>query len=79
MVDNPLPRPQPQVNLTPGRVAQGFGTIIAMIGTPASAPKPRGKSPGWQKGKVRKRKIRYPLVKKGKGRARKPEKSEARE
>ncbi len=68
MVDNPLPWQKPQVNLTLGRVAQGFGTIIAMIGTPASAPKPRGKSPGWQKGKVRKRKIRYPLVKKGKGR-----------
>ncbi len=67
MVDNPLPRPQPQVNLTPGRVAQGFGTIIAMIGTPASAPKPRGKSPGWRKGKIRAKKIRYPIVKKGKG------------
>lgn len=67
MVDNPLPWQKPQVNLTPGRVAQGFGTIIAMIGTPASAPKPRGKSPGWQKGKIRTKKLRYPLVKKGKG------------
>ena len=38
-----------------------------MIGTPASAPKPRGKSPGWQKGQIRAKKIRYPIVKKGKG------------
>ena len=68
MVDNPLPWQKPQVNLTPGRVAQGFGTVIAMIGTPASAPKPRGKSPGWQKGKIRTKKLRYPLIKKGKGR-----------
>lgn len=68
MVDNPLPWQKPQVNLTPGRVAQGFGTIIAMIETPASAPKRRGKSPGWQKGKIRTKKLRYPLVKKGKGR-----------
>ena len=64
MVDNPLPWQKPQVNLTPGRVAQGFGSIIAIIGTPASAPKPRGKSPGWQKGRIRPTKIRYPLVKK---------------
>ena len=68
MVDSPLPWQKPQINLTPGRVAQGFGRVIATIGTPASAPKPRGKSPGWQKGKVRTKKIRYPLVKKGKGR-----------
>ncbi|MEM7591380.1 MAG: NF041680 family putative transposase [Cyanobacteria bacterium P01_A01_bin.83] len=68
IVDRPLPWQKPQINLTPGRVAQGFGTVIATLGTPASAPKPRGKSPGWQHGKVRKKKIRYPLVKKGKGR-----------
>ena len=68
MVDEPLPWQKPQANLTPGRVAQGFGTIIAMIGTPASAPKPRGKSPGWEKGRIRTKKRRYPIVKKGKGR-----------
>ena len=68
MIDHPLPWQKLQVNLTPGRVAQGFGTIIAMIGTPASAPKPRGKSPGWQKGKIRTKKTRFPIVKKGKGR-----------
>ena len=68
MVDNPLPWQKPQVNLTPGRVAQGFGTVIATIGTPASAPQPRGKSPGWSKGRLRAKKIRYPIVKKSLGR-----------
>lgn len=67
IVDNPLPWQKPQVNLTPGRVAQGFGTVIAIVGTPARPPKPRGKSPGWQKGRVRAQKKRYPIVKKGKG------------
>ena len=68
MVDNPLPWQKAQINLTPGRVAQSFGTVIATIGTPASAPKTRGKSPGWQKGKIRTKKIRYPIVKKSNGR-----------
>ena len=67
IVDNPLPWQKPQVNLTPGRVAQSFGTVIATIGTPTRFPKPRGKSPGWQKGKIRPKKIRFPIVKKGKG------------
>ncbi len=78
-VDNPLPWQKPQVNLTPGRVAQSFATVIARIGTPARFPKPRGKRAGWQKGKIRTKKIRFPLVKKGKGKARKSEKSQRRE
>ncbi|MCZ8240583.1 MAG: transposase [Microcystis sp. LE19-131.1A] len=64
--DNPLPwqKPQPLEKLTPGRVAQGFAGLLAVIGTPAKPPKPRGKSPGWEKGKKRKKKPRYPVVKK---------------
>ena len=64
--DSPLPwqKPLPQASLTPGRVAQSFGTILAVIGTPAVSPKPRGKSPGWPKGKKRTAKIYYPVVKK---------------
>jgi hypothetical protein len=64
--DNPLPwqKPQPLEKLTPGRVAQGFAGLLAVIGTPAKPPKPRGKSPGWEKGKKRKKKTRYPVVKK---------------
>jgi hypothetical protein len=50
--------------LTPGRVAQAMGGVFAVIGTPTSAPKPRGKSPGWQPGKKRHRKNPCPIVKK---------------
>ena len=65
--DNPLPwqKPQEAEAMTPGRVAQGIGGVLALLGTPASPPKPRGKSPGWPKGKKRAEKPRYPVVKKG--------------
>ena len=68
--DNPLPwqKPQPKEKLTPGRVAQSFNGLLAAIGTPSKLPKPRGKSSGWQKGKIRTKKTRFPIVKKGKGR-----------
>ena len=64
--DNPLPwqKPQPPEKLTPGRVAQSFPGVLAAIGTPAHTPKPRGKSPGWETGKKRNKKPRYPVVKK---------------
>ena len=64
--DNPLPwqKPQPAGHLTPGRVAQAFGAILAVIGTPACEPKLRGKSLGWPKGQKRTPKIHYPVVKK---------------
>jgi hypothetical protein len=62
------------VKLTPGRVAQSFGSILAVLGTPARPPKLRGKSPGWIRGKQRQRRIRYPVVKKGFSRARKTDK-----
>jgi len=64
VTDNPLPWQKSQDNLTPGRVAQAMGGVFAAIGTPTSAPKPRGKSPGWQPGKKRHRKNRCPIVKK---------------
>jgi len=65
--DNPLPwqKPQGAKEMTPGRVAQGMGGVLAVLGTPARPPKPRGKSPGWPKGKKREAKPRYPVVKKG--------------
>jgi hypothetical protein len=62
--DHPLPWQKPQVHLTPGRVCQSIGAVLAVIGTPAQPPKPRGKSPGWPTGRVRKRRQRYPVVKK---------------
>lgn len=67
VVDKPLPwqKLYPASKLTPGRVAQSFGGVLAIIGTPAREPKPRGKSPGWLKGKKRRKRTRYPVVKKG--------------
>ena len=63
-----LPWQKPLTNLTPGRVAQSMFPLLVKIGTPAVAPKRRGNSPGWPTGLKRTPKIRYPVVKKGKGR-----------
>lgn len=65
VADKPLPWQKTQAALTPGRVKQGFGGILAQIGTPARAPKARGKSPGWPKGRRRRAAPRYAVVKKG--------------
>jgi hypothetical protein len=62
--DHPLPWQKHQLDLTPGRVAQGFPALLAAIDTPAGDPKPRGKSPGWPKGQPRQKRNRYPVVKK---------------
>jgi hypothetical protein len=66
VVDKPLPWQKPQPLLTPGRVRQSFGSLLAQIGTPTRAPKPRGKSLGWPTGKVRRRAERQPIIKKTK-------------
>jgi hypothetical protein len=66
VVDKPLPWQKAQTLLTPGRVRQSFGSGLAQIGTPTRAPKPRGKSKGWPKGKVRQRAERHPIIKKSK-------------
>ncbi len=63
--DKPLPWQKSQSELTPGRVAQGMGGVLAVIETPALPPKPRGKSPGWPTGQPRQPRTRYPVVKKG--------------
>jgi hypothetical protein len=62
--DNPLPWQKTAPKLTPGRVAQSIGAILAVIHTPAKPPKPRGKSPGWKPEQTRQRRINYPVVKK---------------
>ncbi|MDJ0677796.1 MAG: NF041680 family putative transposase [Calothrix sp. MO_167.B42] len=64
VTDNPLPWQKSLDKITPGRVAQAMGSILAVIGTPARSPKPRGKSPGWKTGQPRQRRNRYPIVKK---------------
>jgi len=63
--DMPLPWQKPQTRLTPQRVRQSLKPIFALIGSPARAPKQRGKPPGWPNGKPRTPKQRYKVVKKG--------------
>jgi hypothetical protein len=46
-----------------------MAALLAAIGTPAPAPKPRGKAPGWRPGRVRQRKKRQAVVKKGRKKA----------
>ncbi len=77
--DNPHPwqKPQPKEKLTPGRVTQSFSGLLAVIGTPAKPPKPRGKSPGWKKGKKRNKRPHYPTVKKTVTRQKKAKKKAA--
>ena len=74
VAQRPLPWQKSQTKLTPGRVAQSFGSILALLGTPAQPPKLRGKSPGWISGRKRRPRIRYPVVKKGFSQTRKPHK-----
>ena len=62
--DSPLPWQKASPNLSPGRTANAFAQVLAVIGTPAPAPKLRGKSPGWTPGQPRSRRIRYPTVRK---------------
>jgi len=64
--DNPLPWQPAQEKLTPERVLQGLGGLFQQIGTPATAPQPRGKSPGWSTGRKRTRLKRHQVVKKTK-------------
>ncbi len=69
VTDQPLPWQNRSTKLSPGRVAQAMPGVIAVIGTPAQPPKPRGKSPGWTPGQPRLSKTRYPVVKKSASRS----------
>jgi hypothetical protein len=60
-------------SLTPGRVAQSLFSLLIEIGTPASSPKTRGKSPGWKTGRKRGKKRTYPIAKKSYSRSKKSE------
>jgi hypothetical protein len=46
----PWEHPRPDGLVTPGQVQRHFTGILVRVGTPARAPRPRGKSPGRQKG-----------------------------
>ena len=72
VAQRPLPWQKSQTKLTPGPMDQSFGSILALLGTPAQPPKLRGKSPGWISGGKRRPRIRYSVVKKGFYRSIKP-------
>lgn len=61
--DQPLPWQKPLAKQTPGRVANAFAAIVARIGSPATSPKPRGKSSGWPTGTPRTPRPRFPTIK----------------
>lgn len=52
--------------VTPRQVRRCMPAILAQLGTPTSAPKVRGKAPGWSKGTPRKRSARFAVIKKPK-------------
>lgn len=60
----PWERPLPAGSLTPTRVLRSFASLLPLLGTPARAPKPRGRSPGRPKGSLSGPARRYPAVKK---------------
>ena len=60
----PWEKPLPQKRLTPMRVLRAFCGLLPSLGTPASAPKPRGRSPGRPRGSFSGRAKRYPATKK---------------
>ena len=67
----PLPwqiyiKTDPSARISPSKVQQAWNRITSQLGTPAPAPKPRGKSPGRQFGQTQPLRPRFPVVKKGK-------------
>lgn len=57
-------RPRDPAKLTPCRVRRGFRGLRAILGTPASPPKPTTAGPGRPKGTRKPPRTRYPVVKK---------------
>lgn len=60
----PWERPLALGTLTPARVRRALSALLPMVGTPAKAPKPCGRSPGRPMGSRSGRAIRYPALKK---------------
>lgn len=58
----PWERPLSPQCLTPARVRRAFSALLPMLGCPAKAPKPCGRSPGRPKGKRSGRATRYPAI-----------------
>jgi len=63
-----LPWENPRRPLSPRQVRRVLARIIAQEGTPATAPRPRGKSPGRAYGAVVRRAPRHPVIRKGSAR-----------
>ena len=61
-------QPDSEARISPSKVQQDWNRIISQLGTPAAAPKPRGKSPGRQLGQTQTARTRFSVVKKGKSR-----------
>ncbi|MFN3742403.1 MAG: transposase, partial [Anaerolineales bacterium] len=51
-----------QLGTIPQRVRQSLKPIFVLIGSPARAPKRRGKPPGWPKGRPRAPKTRQKVA-----------------
>jgi DDE superfamily endonuclease len=52
----------PTARLTPTRIRRGFARLLPVLGTPASPPKPCGRSPGRPKGSRRGPAHRHPAI-----------------
>lgn len=60
----PWERQLPAHRLTPTRIRRGFPRLLPLLGTPASPPKPCGRSPGRPPGSRRAPAPRHPAIKK---------------
>jgi hypothetical protein len=59
----PWERPRQEHALSPYRVRRAFSALLLLVGTPATAPKPCGRSPGRPKGRLSGPARRHPVVK----------------
>src|SRR5215207_1881452 len=55
-------RPRPPGRLSPYRVRRGFPRLLCVVGSPAAAPKPAGRSPGRPKDRRSGPAVRLPTV-----------------
>jgi hypothetical protein len=60
----PWERPRPQARLSPYRVRRGGLRVLCALGSPASTPKPAGRSPGRPRGRCSGPAARHPALKK---------------
>lgn len=68
----PWQAPLTTAQLTPGRVIRALAEHLPQVGTPTAKVLPRGKAPGWKKGRPRTKPTRYRLTSKRRKQARAP-------